>query len=362
MQRTNYDDIYRQAESLPETVAAVTNAEPLPLTVRPETTYVFTGCGSSYYVAHCAARLLRALSRVPAFAVPSSEVWLLPELYLKPDCVLVAISRSGTTTEVVRAAERAREGGLQAIGISLNCDTPLGELTEVCLELSHVRETGRVMTGSFLNMLFAAQWLAVRIAGRSEDANAKVYVEGLRRAAEAVGGSLPELDRQAEEIVERGVDQYVFLGSGPFRGVCAEAELKVKEMSRLAAQSYSTLEFRHGPIATLTERSAVVLVSCPSTRPFDRVVVDDLQLLGGIAVVVGPENGGAGANRVVSVELPWGLPDWLYGNMAMPFFQLLGYYQALWVGTDPDSVRYLDKKMEPHIDPHTVELEDRSGI
>lgn len=357
-EQKNYSDIFDQAASLPQTVEMLSDTELPTFATEPGRSYIFTGCGSSYYVAQCGAQFMRALGNIHAYAVPSSEVWLLPELYLRKDSVLVAISRTGTTTEVIRALERARDRQVPAVGISLSNEGPMSDLTDFRLELSHVNEVGRVMMQSFSNMLFAVQWLVAKVAQISCESEADCYISGLSKAANAIGQVLSDQDRQAQAIAQQDPQQYVFLGSGPLSGICAEAELKIKEMTQVATESCATLEFRHGPIATLTDRSIVALASCPRTLVFDKIVADDVRLLGGTAVVVGPGDVDTDnmPGEVLRVKFPNELPDWLYGNVALPFFQLLAYHQAVRLGKDPDSVCHLDKNVEPHIDPHVLDL------
>ena len=291
--------------------------------MRSGRTFVFTGCGSSYYVGQCAAQLMRALGGPPASAVPSSEIWLLPEMWLREGTVLVAISRTGTTAEVLRALESARAHGIPSVTISLALDVPMHALGDFALPLTHVREAGRVMLQSFSNMLLAAQWLAVAVAQAADSAIAVPYRAGLAQVARAVQVVLPAFDERAREIADEGVGQYVFLGSGPFSGVCAEAVLKVKEMAQVPSESYVGLEYRHGPIATLTPRSVVAIASCRHTEAFDILQAGDVQFLGGRAILVGPEAvlraAPAGAQ---TLPLPDDLPPWLHGNLALAFLPI----------------------------------------
>jgi hypothetical protein len=75
-----YSDILEQALTLPCTVDMLDGLRMPELAVRPGASFVFTGCGSSYYTAQSGAQLMRGLSDASAYAVPGSEVWLLPEL------------------------------------------------------------------------------------------------------------------------------------------------------------------------------------------------------------------------------------------------------------------------------------------
>jgi len=355
MDSKSYADIVGQASTLPETAEIVARMETPSFVTQPGRTFVFTGCGSSYYVGQSAARLMRALGGPPASAVPSSEIWLLPDMWLRDGTILVAISRTGTTAEVLRALECARERDIPAVTISLANDVPMHDLSDFPLPLTHVHEVGRVMLQSFTNMLLAAQWLAIGVARAAGSSVAPDYATGLARVAEAVGSLLPLFDDRARATIRDGVGQYVFLGSGPFAGLCAEAVLKIQEMSQAPAESYAGLEYRHGPIATLTERSVVACMSCRHTVAFDALQAGDARFLGGRPIMVGPADCVRQAPAgVQTITLPDHLPPWLYGNLALPFFQLLAYHQTVSQGANPDSVRNLDRTIDPHINPHVL--------
>ncbi len=356
-----YADIHAQATTLPRTLAFLEGLEVPSFVTQAGRSYIFTGCGSSYYAAQCAALLLRTIAGVPAWAVPSSEIWLLPDAWLGAHSVLVAISRSGATAEVVHALEQAWERHVPTITISLATGMPASTLSDFAIALTHVHEAARPMTLSFSNMLLAAQWLGARVA-HAAGRDTRALDEGVRRVGDRIGDLLPMFDRRAAEIVDAGVAQYVFLGSGPLSGICAEASLKIQEMTQVATESYPTLEYRHGPIATLTDRSIILLLSCAPTSAFDQIVARDVHLLGGQAALVSPADVPlsvpAGTRTII---LPPGLPDWLYGNIALPFFQLLAYHQAIRLGANPDAIRHLNKAVTPHVDAKVVELDTVLG-
>lgn len=362
MNDPTYTDIMEQAVSLSGTLQVLENMEVPSFAVQPEQVYVFTGCGASYYVAQSAAAFMRALGNSTAIAVPSSEAWLLPDLWLQPGCIAVGISRSGTTTEVLRALEQARARQLPTIAISLAAVAPIYDLADMALRLPHVQEAGRVMTRSFANLLLATQWLAASVAHAHGHAAGTHYRQALRHAVDMIDATLPMLNAHAHALAHTMFDEYVVLGSSPLAGIGAQAALQMQEMTRLACASYAGLEYRHGPIATLTPQSLVMILASPRTAAFDALLARDVQTLGGTAVVVGPESEAAVfPSSAQMIGLPAGLPDWLYGNVALPLLQLLAFHATVARGNDPQSVHHLDKRMLPHIDPHTVDVNPGAG-
>ncbi|GGM17515.1 SIS domain-containing protein [Nakamurella endophytica] len=348
-------DLDRQGSTLRRTLEQLQATE-LPDAVLSAPRFVFTGCGSSYYAGLSAATLLSTLSDRTAIGVPSSELWLLPDTYLSPGSVVVGVSRTGTTTEVVRALEIARERSLPTVALSLADTAPLLDLATAPIALRHVGEEGRVMTQSFSNLLLAGQWLAAAVSRADGDPRGGPYPAGFTALVDAVDRLLPDLEAVAARIAARQHGHYVLLGSGPTSAVCAEGVLKLQEMTQLPSESVAALEYRHGPIAGLSARTALILASTPATAPYDRILAADAVTLGHRPIVLAPSGSGGFPAEAELVELPAELPDWLWPNLYLPFFQYLSWHRTMLLGKDPERVNNLDKTTSPVVDPHVVDL------
>lgn len=354
-----YQDIVAQGESLARTLE-VLEAGHLPVSSLAEKKrFVFTGCGSSYYVGKCAASLLRLLAGVDARAVPASELWLLPCQSLSADTLLVGVSRTGTTTEVVRAMEAARRARATTLAVSIGSEPETFNLADHRIWLGHAVERSPVMTQSFSNLLLAAQHVALQAAEGLDVPATGEYRAGMRNIPAWIADSLGYMEDAARRFVNDGVGgpkSVAFLGSGPHEAICAEAALKVVEMSRIPAVSYPPLEYRHGPIAALDSETTIFAVCTRTSRPFDDVVLADAASLGGRSVSIGVVT--TGENTVMEhIEIPEDVPEWLTGNLTLPLFQLFAYYLTVRLGQVPESVRHLDRNKESHIDPHTLPLD-----
>lgn len=349
-------DLDRQSATMRLTLNLLGGLTP-PANVLEARRYLFTGCGSSYYASLSAATLMTAIAGRSAVGAPSSEVWLLPEAYLDDETVVVGVSRTGTTTEVVRVLEMAREQGLATVALTLTDDAPLLDSADLKISMSHVREEGRVMTQSFSNLLLAGQWLAATVAAHAARPQGEEYLEGFVRLVDLLDGLLPELDLLGAEVAARGAGHYVLLGSGPTAAVCAEGVLKLQEMTQLTSESHSGLEYRHGPIAALGNGSQLLLASCAASVAFDALLAADARTLGHSAMVLCPADLASRFPEGTEVRpLPGGLPDWLYANVCLAFFQYLSWHRTVALGRDPERVRNLDKATTPVVDPHVVDL------
>jgi glutamine---fructose-6-phosphate transaminase (isomerizing) len=184
------------------------------------------GCGTSYYVAAAYAWLREQRGHGPTDAVIASE---LPEVLRAYDRV-VAISRSGTTTEVHQALLRLRDDTpITAVLGAL--DTPIASLATDIVDLSYADERSIVQTR------FPTTLLALLRAHLGDDAQAQ---------AELVGSGERAVNA---EITEAPPRQLVVLASGWAAALAQEAALKCRESAGMWAEAYATGEYRHGPIS-----------------------------------------------------------------------------------------------------------------
>src|SRR5579859_5350108 len=128
-----------------------------------QTDWLFVGCGSSFYIAQTAAASWTAITGLRARAIPASDVLLFPDLILSGarPCQPVLISRSGRTSEVLKAAEYLEsKKNVRTLAITCVAGQPLEEIATATLHLLPADEKSMVMTRSFSSMLLGLQSLA----------------------------------------------------------------------------------------------------------------------------------------------------------------------------------------------------------
>src|SRR5262249_14607673 len=187
------------------------------------------GCGTSFYLAEAAALTWMAITGQPARAIPGSEVLLYPELVRAEGSGLqaVVISRSGQTSEAVRAAAMLRQQlRIPALGITCAEGSELQRASGAAIVLREADEKSTVMTRSFTSMLITLQYLAACRAGNT------TFAEQLRLVAERFASQILPIAERVEAFVEANTfSDYVFLRQGAFHGIAREAALKMMEMS-----------------------------------------------------------------------------------------------------------------------------------
>lgn len=302
--------------------------------------WLFIGCGSSYYVAQSAAATMTALTAKPSRAIAASEILLFPELILMPEgCVPVLISRSGRTSEVLKAAETLRARGIATLGISCAPGQKLETLVTNAIVLPAADEQSTVMTRSFTSMLMALQALAATIAGREDFLASQPAVI---KPAEKLLDALPR--RVCKFVEQHEFADYVCLGQGPLFGIACESALKLTEMSLSYGQSFHTLEFRHGPKSIVGEDTLIMFLLSESGFKSEVEVLEEIKALGGTTMVIANRaNERVRAAADLLIELDVQAPELARLPLYLPSQQLLGLYTGLKKGLDPDNPKNLSR-------------------
>jgi len=305
--------------------------------------YLFMGCGSSYYVALCAAATMTAFTGRRARAIPASEILLYPELVLAATkhFLPVLISRSGQTSEVLQAAELLRSRSIPTLAISCAEGQALEGLASLTITLPSADEKSTVMTRSFTSMLLILQALAAKIGNNAEAS------ERLARIPELATPSLGTLAEKIRAFVaQHRFADYVCLGQGPFCGLACEYALKVTEMSVSYAQPFHTLEFRHGPKSIVAPEVLLIFLISGQGRDAECEMLEEIKSLGGTTLVVANHaNNRVRASADFLVDLSVDAPEIALLAPSLVPGQLLGLYTGLKKGLDPDTPRNLSRSV-----------------
>ena len=198
------------------------------------------GCGTSFFMAQSFAELRESSGHGETDAFPASA---FPN-HRSYD-TLVALTRSGTTTEVLRLLETLRSGtGTRTVAITADPNTPVVDLADHHVVLDFADEKSIVQTR------FATTSLALWRGWLGEDLTAVV-----RQGRSALTDPLPPRTLDSA--------QFTFLGSGMSIGIANEAALKLREASQSWTESYPAMEFRHGPISVVSRASTVWVFGTP---------------------------------------------------------------------------------------------------
>jgi glucosamine--fructose-6-phosphate aminotransferase (isomerizing) len=308
------------------------------VTHQPRRSVIFVGCGSTHHLAQFAAPFFQGVTGMVSRAVPSSELLLHSATVVGPGKtpLIVALSRSGETSETVMAVQHMRRRGYEALAISCYDSTPLSAVSSLTVGIPAGREQSFAQTRSFAGMLVAVQALAALVAG--DDALLNELKQLPAEADAVIARAMP----LAESIgTNEGYRRITYLGSSFLYGLANEATVKVKEMSLSVAEAYHFMEFRHGPMALVDGEHLAVGLLSDAECDYEVAVLRDVRQCGGhIAVVANDERElGNVCEAVFALRTP--LSERARAVLYMPFLQLLAYYRSLGRGLNPDRPRHV---------------------
>ncbi len=246
------EEIARQPDAWTRAAAMVPDlADVLP---RPGESVAVIGCGTSWFMAVAYAGLREAAGQGRTDAFPASEL-PVARAYDR----VVAISRSGTTTEVARAVAAVRAPVLALTAVA---ETPVAAAATETVVLDFADERSVVQT------VFATTTLMLLRASLGESVETAVA-----QAREVLAG------QHRPDPAVATVEQISFLGRHWAYGVAQEAALKLREACRLWTESYPQFEYRHGPVAIAEPGRAVWVLGRPVPG-----LVDDVRRTGALLV------------------------------------------------------------------------------
>ena len=334
-----------EIRSQPEVIARLLDRETARVTrivaqLPPFSYALIAARGTSDHAATYAKYALAAQAGYPvALATPA-----LYTLYNAPprmrDALVVGVSQSGQSPDIVGVLEEGKRQGRPTLAITNDGSSPLAAAADHVIELHAGQERSVAATKTYTAQLVAMALLASSLdqAGQSErDAEA-------RRLPEAVAATLEGAQAVAEQAERyRYMEHCVVVGRGYNLATVFELALKLKELTYMMTTAYSSADFRHGPIATVSHGTPVILIM-PGGAAFDDMLdlAQDLRGRGAELLIV---SGADAARPLANTLLPLAaqVPEWLSPVTAIVPGQLLALRLTLAKGLDPDTPRGLQK-------------------
>lgn len=293
--------------------------------------------GSSLNAARYAQYLLGRAQRVPVvLATPS-----LYTVYGQPPklsgALVVGISQSGASPDVVSVLEEARRQHRPTISLTNDPDSALGRASDVVLPLSAGEEVAVAATKTYVNSLGGIALLFSAIDGATARRQLDEMPERVEEQIALSEETAPLLEEYADmagaTVVARGVNY----------GTAFEIALKIRELSGLLVEAYSSADLLHGPIAAIGPGWPVILVA-PSGPALESVVGLASQLAArGARVIAISDADAVLASARTAVALVAGVPEWLSPLVSVIPGQLAGMRLAQMRNCDIDQPAGLTK-------------------
>ncbi|MBO0796313.1 MAG: SIS domain-containing protein, partial [Ktedonobacteraceae bacterium] len=211
--------------------------------------------GSSDHAATYAKYIWASLTGYPvALAAPSLHTLYQAAPRMR-GALVVGISQSGQSPDIIAVLEEGKRQGRPTIAITNDGHSPLAAVADHVVELHAGVERSVAATKTYSTQLvvmamFAALW--------SKDRQRVVKLQGLPEAVASALKSVPEIASLSERY--RYMDRCVVVGRGYNYATSFELALKLKELTYIMATAYSSADFRHGPIATVDSGLPTILI------------------------------------------------------------------------------------------------------
>lgn len=310
---------------------------------------IFVACGTSYYAASVAKYLIEQTSGLPVEVDIASEF-----RYRKPivpkNTMVVTVSQSGETADTLAAIRLAKEKGALTLSITNVLRSSIDREAHGHLYMNSGVEVGVASTKAFISTLAIVNLLALQIAksrGALSVENEQSCVKNLLAVPSQIEVVLA-YDKYFSEAAKKLQDfkGFLYLGRGVSYPIALEGALKLKELAYMHAEGYAAGEMKHGPLALIDSRMAIVVVA-PTDELIEKTIsnLQEAKARGGKIISIGTgENAALKSMSEYYLSLPQS--HWMTNPIiSVVPLQLMAYHLADSLGFDVDQPRNLAKSV-----------------
>lgn len=300
--------------------------------------FVILGCGSSYMLAKSAAALFQSFPDTTAYAIPAGD-YLVDYTYWSEvvrGSILISLSRSGRTSEMVWAIRHAKENfSCPVISVSMEDKNDIMPMGDLNLTLNWCYDESVCQTRTVTNLYTTALLLAGEYAGD------EALIQSVRAACKQ-NRVFQQANRTVlEQIASMDWNNAVVLADGPVCGIAEEASLAFTEIAMLPGRYFHLLDYRHGPIVISGKKTLTLMLLRPGEDKYQMAMVHDVMSHGGPVITVSEDFDNpyhatahiqiSGINKFAA----WGIP-FIY------VAQIVALRKAVNLGGNPDAPNGLD--------------------
>jgi glutamine---fructose-6-phosphate transaminase (isomerizing) len=302
---------------------------------------VIAARGSSDNAARYAQYLFGACNRIQvALAAPS-----LFTLYKKPpylsDALVIGISQSGQSPDIVSVISEAKRQGCPTLSITNDTRSPLAQASEAVIPLNIGSEVSTAATKSYTASLAALALVSIAMANDETRYSEMLNVPNLIQWV--IKKTLDQCDKMQRY---RYIKNCIVIGRGFNYSTAYEVALKIKELSQIVAEAYSPADFQHGPIAIVDKGFPVLLIApagslLEETQKFKK----HLKNLGAELIVIS-NNKDLLHDSHLPLQIPQDLPEWISPLVVVVPGQLVARQLTIEKGLNTDHPERLTKITE----------------
>lgn len=306
-------------------------------------------CGTSYYAGCVGKYFFEQIGRVPVEVDVASE-FRYRDPVIPPKTLVMTISQSGETADTLAAIRMAKERGAKTLSLCNVKNSSIDREAHGHLYMNSGPEIGVASTKAFTSTLAVLNCLAIalgKIRGNVSEAIEQEAVRSLLSAPSQMEVVLA-YDKYFSEAAQKikHFKGFLYMGRGVSYPIAMEGALKLKELAYLHAEGYAAGEMKHGPLALIDERMAIVMIA-PSDNLYEKTMsnLEEARARGGKVIAIG-----TGENEKLKnmSEYYLSLPKahWTVNPILSVIpLQLMSYHLASHLGYDVDQPRNLAKSV-----------------
>ena len=302
--------------------------------------YVFLAArGTSDNAGRYANYLLGALNSLPlALATPSLFTYYKQPPRLR-NALVVGISQSGQSPDIVSVLEEGRRRNCLTLAITNEPGSALAQSADFVLDIQAGAEKAVAATKTYTTELMSVAMLSAAVNGNRKLWKDLEKVPGWMKTALEQDGRIAQSAQRY-----RYMDQTIVLGRGFNYASAFEWALKLKELTYVKAEPYSSADFAHGPIA-MVERGFPIMAVAPRGKVFDSMLqmLKRLRAEFSAELVVISNDKTALALAQLPLTIPAAVPEWLSPLISILPAQLFAYHLTLAKGFNAEQPRSLHK-------------------
>jgi len=329
-------EIYEQHETILKSGEKTANAiEKTVDYIRHAKNIYVTGSGTSYNSALIAKQILSKYAKIKAETIISSELQFSPDI-IEENSILIAISQSGESADVLDAVRIAKKANCKIISIVNLLTSSLARKADVVIGMNCGPEIGVAATKSFTSQLVILYKIVQKLSNNDITINFEKFSESILKILDN-----PTKIQQIAKELKKISDIYV-LGRGINYPIALEAALKLKELTYIHAEGIPGGELKHGPLA-LMDSNVFVIIFNPNDSTYSDTLTSAREIKARGAKIIGVSDIESDVFDYW-IEIPK-IDEVLYPISEIIPIQLLSYYAALTKETDPDYPRNLAKSV-----------------
>ncbi|MEQ1664247.1 MAG: glutamine--fructose-6-phosphate transaminase (isomerizing) [Bdellovibrionales bacterium] len=300
-------------------------------------------CGTSFYASSVGKYYIEELSRVPVEIDIASEFRYRKPI-VPPNSLAVVVSQSGETADTLAALRQLKQMGVKCLSICNVKNSTIDRETDGHLYLNSGVEVGVASTKAFTATLAILNLLALQIAKSKKVLSAideGNYVRALLAAPAQLETVLAcnKFFSEAAHLL-KSFKGFLYMGRGVNYPIALEGALKLKELAYMHAEGYAAGEMKHGPLALIDERMAIVMLA-PSDVHYEKTLsnLEEAKARGGKIISIGTI-GNERLRKLSEHYLTIPKAEWTINPILEAIhMQLLAYHVACALGNDVDQPR-----------------------